>query len=82
MVPLFDPPSNEFDIGILRPVSWLADDVLDRLPEDAWRRSVTSSIADDPPTVAGAAAAWPVEADAPHSRFTSCEAPKDENTRA
>jgi hypothetical protein len=44
----------------LRPVSWLADIALDRLPETASRRSATSLIEDDPPTVAGAAAAWAI----------------------
>src|SRR5262249_24998537 len=45
-------------------------------------RSVASLISDNPPTVAGAAAALPAQASAPHSRFTSSEAPKDGNTRA
>src|SRR5260370_16134381 len=54
--PLFDPPSNEL-IQRLRPVSWLAGIALDRLPDTASRRSVTSLIEDDPATVAGAAAA-------------------------
>src|SRR5260370_38195400 len=57
--PLFDPPSNELTQR-LRPVSWLADITLDRLPDTASRRSVTSLIEDDPPTVAGAAAAWAI----------------------
>jgi hypothetical protein len=59
------PTVEQVDSSVLRPVSWLTDNALDRLPEPASRRSVTSLISDDPPTVAGAAAELPVKSGVP-----------------